>query len=485
MKTRSLLSLHTAVAAALLAWQPASATAQSSSPSELLEKGIYAEETKGDIDVAMTIYQQLIGEARANLSLAAQAQLRLGQCLLKKNRQTEAVAAFEKLIRDFPGEKELVAKAREYLPGELTLGPIPWVDGERLQMNLTLGGGLDIGALELRADLVDSGGKKAWRVGRRMATGGGGGQMLSTVEVDPATFQPSSSYWKMTILGAASGTFKTGEVEIRKEGEPDPKTVRSDKVVYDNEQVMHMLRLLPLEVGYKTTIPVLTTLGGGAILPIGVEVPKKVTVEAPAGTFECFEVVLSVGQSFWVSDDEHRYLVKFDAGGALAHLASISQRKAGSPTAFRDDDLGVIMTAPADWVFHVQRNEKKSPIVHMIDPTADAEHIGLHIKNTDSLPTAARQAPRAFADHDVQSLAKNVQDLKVRPNSWKNYNISGRPGIAFLADYIESGKPKVILSVYAIGAKNCENFTLACRPEKLDALTKSFDQIIASYRATK
>jgi hypothetical protein len=485
MKTRSLLSLHTAAAAALLAWQPVAAHAQSSSPSELLEKGIYTEETKGDIDVAMTIYQQLIGEAKANLSLAAQAQFRLAQCLLKKNRQAEAVAAFEKLIRDFPGETELIAKARQHLPGELTIGPIPWVDGERLQMNLTLGGGLDIGTLELRADRVESGGKPAWRVGRRMATGGGGGQMLSSVEVDHTTFQPISSYWKMTLLGAATGTYKPGEVEVRKEGEADARTVRPDKVVYDNEQVMHMLRLLPLEVGYKTNIPVLTTLGGGTVIPIGVEVPKKVTVEVPAGTFECFEVALSVAQTFWVSADEHRYLVKFDAGGALANLASISQRKPGDPIAFRDDTLGVMLTTPADWVIHVQKSEKKSPIVHLVDPNAEAEHIGLHLKVTDSLAAAVRQTPRAFADHEIQDFAKELQDFKVRPNSWRNYNISGRPGIAFLADYTESGKAKVLLSIYAIGAKNCENFTLACVPEKLDGLTRSFDQIIASYRATK
>src|SRR6476469_2808552 len=138
MKTKTPALLHAALAAALLASQPFEARAQSSSPSELLEKGIYAEETKGDIDVAMTIYQQLIGEAKANLSLAAQAQFRLAQCLLKKKREPEAVAAFQKLIHDFPEEKELIAKAREYIPGDLVLGPIPWVDGERLTLALTL-----------------------------------------------------------------------------------------------------------------------------------------------------------------------------------------------------------------------------------------------------------------------------------------------------------------------------------------------------------
>jgi tetratricopeptide (TPR) repeat protein len=77
----------------------------SQSASELLEKGIYAEETKGDIEGAISIYQKLVDESKANETLAAQAQFRLGLCLHKKKRVNEAMAAFEKLIRDLPNEK--------------------------------------------------------------------------------------------------------------------------------------------------------------------------------------------------------------------------------------------------------------------------------------------------------------------------------------------------------------------------------------------
>src|SRR5882724_13371918 len=95
------------------------------SPSELLEKGIYNQDTKGDLDSAIAIYQQVVAAAASNQSLAAQAQFRLGQCYLKKNRTADATAAFEKLIHDFPNETNLIAKARGHLPGGLTLGPVP------------------------------------------------------------------------------------------------------------------------------------------------------------------------------------------------------------------------------------------------------------------------------------------------------------------------------------------------------------------------
>src|SRR5436190_1382675 len=195
MKTKTLFhrSLATLVVAATLACHLPSALAASASPSELLEKGIYSEETKGDLDAAIAIYQQVVSEVKAGQALAAQAQFRLAQCYAKKNKTAEANAAFEKLIHDFPNEKDLVKKAVALLPAEPALGPVSWVDGERLQMVLKLAAGLEIGVMETRADIVERDGKKVWQVGRVM---GGGGRSISTVQADLETFRPLSSHWK-------------------------------------------------------------------------------------------------------------------------------------------------------------------------------------------------------------------------------------------------------------------------------------------------
>ncbi len=180
----------------------------SESPSELLEKGIYNQDTKGDLDSAIAIYQQVVAAASSNQTLAAQAQFRLGQCYLKKNRPADATAAFEKLIRDFPNEKALIAQAREYLPGKIALDPVPWVDGERMQLNIALASGMDIGTSEYRADLVAPvNGRQVWRVGCRMMAGP---QSVSSVDVDAETFRPLSSHWKHSLLGEVTATYKSG-----------------------------------------------------------------------------------------------------------------------------------------------------------------------------------------------------------------------------------------------------------------------------------
>jgi hypothetical protein len=394
------------------------------------------------------------------------------------------MAAFEKLIRDFPNEKELIVKAREYLPGDLSMGPIPWTDGERLQMTLSLPTGRDIGTMELRADLVEVDGRKVWRVGRRM---GGNGHMLSSVDVDPQTFQPLASYWKHTLLGTVSAVFKPGEVEMKREGSEETTKVSPDKVVFDNEEVMHLMRRLPLQVGYKTTLPVITTLGGGVVLPVGIEVPVKESIETPAGKYDCFKIVMNVGQTFWISDDAHRYLVKFEGGGAVSHLASISNRKAGSSVSFRDEARGVTLTAPADWVIHATNNSDKGKTdIHLLDPAANGDHISLSLHATDTLAASVRQSARAWAELEFrENLPESLKDVKVRADSWKTCNFAGRPGISCVADFTASGKPKVLFALYAPGPKTSENVMLACSPEFYDGIKKDVDQIIATYRIAK
>src|SRR5262252_2552424 len=91
--------------------------ADSASPSELLEKAVYSEETKGDLDTAVQLYQQVVEQGKDTQALAAQAQYRLGVCYYKKKDYAKANAAFEKLIKDYPEQKDLVASAQEYLSG--------------------------------------------------------------------------------------------------------------------------------------------------------------------------------------------------------------------------------------------------------------------------------------------------------------------------------------------------------------------------------
>jgi len=484
MKTTSslLTMLKAASLAAALAVLPLPIAAAGDPPSTLLEKGIYTEETKGDLDSAIKIYQQLVSEVKDSQSLAAQAQFRIAQCYLKKKQSPEATAAFEKLIQDFPNEKDLVAKARTHLPPALTLQPVMWEDGERQTQILYLMGGMEIGVLQLRADLVDSGGRKIWRVGRRMS---GGGECVSTVDVEPDSFNPLKCYWKHTLLGEITGVFKPDEVELTSPGKDEVTKIHPERPIYENEEGFHLIRRLPLKVGYKTTLPLLVALTNGTKMNIGLEVPKKEIIETPAGKFDCFKVQLNIAQTLWYADNARRDFVKFEGGGAIGLLASTVQHKAGEPVKFQDDELGISLTAPENWIFHRFKNpgKNKQVVIRAYDATADADDSGLRLFATDTLPEAQRKSSRVWAEAELADL-KTALGGEVRPDSWKELSVSGRPAVSFIVDY-KDAKPKVLYAVHSIGPKTSECFVIAGSPEKFDALKAALDGIIASYKTTK
>src|SRR5580765_4739776 len=89
------------------------------SPSELLEKGIYTEETKGELSAALDIYRQVLKEAGSDRALAAQAQLRLGLCELKLGNKPQAIFELEQLKDQFPDKDKLLAIIDEHMPSLL------------------------------------------------------------------------------------------------------------------------------------------------------------------------------------------------------------------------------------------------------------------------------------------------------------------------------------------------------------------------------
>lgn len=115
-----------------------SAPSWAQSLSGLLQKGIYTEETVGDLDAAIKIYEQVVAEAEANRSLVVQAHYRLAMCYEKKGQKQEAVAMLRKLIEQFPHETEVVAHASAKLRalGEPAAGVVVrqvWADAADLK----------------------------------------------------------------------------------------------------------------------------------------------------------------------------------------------------------------------------------------------------------------------------------------------------------------------------------------------------------------
>jgi tetratricopeptide (TPR) repeat protein len=452
--------------------------ARASSPSETLEKAIYTEETVGNIDEAIKLYEQVITEGKAARNAAAQAEYRLAQCLFKKNKPAEANAALEKLISAFPEEKELVAKARKQLPSELKLLPAPWQDHEADLINLKLGGGMDIGAYVYMIDSAKHEGKDAWRCTTRAFVSVNGAQSYSTVLAEKESLAPISSRWMHSLLGDVEAVYKPQAVELTDLLKNTNREIALDGPVFDNEEAAELFRRLPLAVGYKTTIPIMATLVGNKI-PLGLEVTGKETLEVPAGKFECFKVVLSIGQTFYISTDEHRYAVRFEAGGAIGELAHVYQLEPGKPLTF--DGRGFTLTLPERWFAYTPKPVKKDEGEKALILDRDgAATCWVSVK----IPKAQerRKTIKEWIDADIEEMKTTLKDLKMRADGVRERTIAGHPAFSVVADYTDGEKKMVMYAADVLGDKLDIEVAAMVAADKFEFFQKEFDKVIDSLQ---
>jgi tetratricopeptide (TPR) repeat protein len=97
------------VFAAILAIPALAQTPAQPTAAELLQKGIYAQETAGDLDGAIKIFRQIVDSHPQQRELGAQAQYRLGMALLAKGDTNSASQEIQRLGWDYPDFKDLVA----------------------------------------------------------------------------------------------------------------------------------------------------------------------------------------------------------------------------------------------------------------------------------------------------------------------------------------------------------------------------------------
>lgn len=78
---------------------------------DLFQKALVKERTEGNLREAVKLYQRIVEKHSSDRKLAAKALLQIGQCH-EKLGSAEARKAYEKLVRDFGDQSELVTEAR-------------------------------------------------------------------------------------------------------------------------------------------------------------------------------------------------------------------------------------------------------------------------------------------------------------------------------------------------------------------------------------
>ncbi len=94
--------------AILATWIPI-ASAQPQTAAEQLQKGVYTQQTVGDLDAAIQIYRQITTTNPGQNAIAAQAQFRIFQTLLQKGDLNGAQQEFQTLVLNYSDYRDLIA----------------------------------------------------------------------------------------------------------------------------------------------------------------------------------------------------------------------------------------------------------------------------------------------------------------------------------------------------------------------------------------
>lgn len=458
-----------ALLAAMLMAAPSLRAAQTGA--ELLQKGIYTQETVGDIDGAIRLYQQVIalgGEAREQ---TAQAQYRLGQCLLRKGSTSEATKAFEKLIADFPEQKELVTAARQQMPAGIKLIPPPWTEGEMTILTLKLPTGLPIGKW---VQTIEQSHGAAFVATTR--THAAGVNQFARVEADLVTLKPRSTYFRHTLLGEYRLAYNGAEVQTQATGK-EARTSRIGPLTFDNETALSIFRRLPLAEGYSAKLEFLSPLGGSPV-SIVAAVTALEDIETPAGKFSAFKVELQpIRQTFWISADARRYPVKMETNGVTGELEEVT-RIGAAPAVFHEPSQNVSVTIPSPWLVMKDLSSDGKPytVAAIFDPEARCQ-------------CALRAGPidgdlRTEIETTIQKRAQAIKNYIARPGSWRARQIGGQEALSVIIDLEANNAPHI---EYMTAIKQDKRLLVLTARIPRDLAEKStipaeFDSIVESAR---
>src|ERR1043165_6646545 len=92
-------------------------SASAQSVAERLQKGIYTQDTVGDVEAALTTFREILKMPSIPRRYAAQAQARIVRCLAEKGDANAASREFTVLTRDYAEFRDVVASAATALRG--------------------------------------------------------------------------------------------------------------------------------------------------------------------------------------------------------------------------------------------------------------------------------------------------------------------------------------------------------------------------------
>ena len=444
--------------------------------SDLLQSAIYTQETLGDLNSAIRIYQQILKSGTGQRLYAAQAQYRLGVCLLRTGDRAGATEALQAVIREYSDQPELVTRARESLPLGNELLRAPWSPTEVAEYRWTIPG-------------VPEG----WSISRI----GGVADLRSSLRIQMSVYAPRPFVTQVDIdrdtMRPLRGTYRSPSDPVTRFEFPNGQGPR-----YSYGELSYLLRRMPLAPGWSATIPVVTAPQHVAgELKAAVTRIEEVTVQA--GSFKCFRVQLSgkgrrqsvvgtdwpiseAGETLWYGTTGVRPLVKIESGGFRGELASLRTAEQIGTSSYRDPQVGYSFTVPAGWVVH-PRSSYSPPgtSVDLLDPESQVwVVVSGKSKKTDSSRIDAEL--EAGAADRLRQEKEQGQDSPFRGPTLTHGKVGGHAALSRIAYHTNNGRKSVGYLTWIQSENTRASILVQVDAADFERFRQRFQPILDSFR---
>lgn len=326
---------------------------------ERFEQALYKEDTLGDLEGALLLYQEVSSDESLARPIRAKALFRMAKCTLKRGRKQEAWGLFAHLITVYSDQKTLVEQATRIVPPEIleitiptrsegrSFMPEPWVHGELLIYRLQDTRG-NQGLLKLEVHKAIYEGRNAWHLQARANVGTYVGR--SSVYFEQQTLQPISSTMTLAGRGVLEAKFTNKKVifKVTHSEKTHRKETLLDQVRYPAGQAVAVIRSTPLSDNFEDKGHYfLEIIGQSFDLPL--KVTSREMLQTPLGNLECFRVETMLNQPIWRQTEAPYYIVKMFVAGDLYQLIGAYNQEKEAILPWTSEDGKLRINYPYGW----------------------------------------------------------------------------------------------------------------------------------------
>jgi hypothetical protein len=470
------------------------AGAQKTPSAGLLEQGIYAEETIGDLNQAIAIYSKIIQDEKARRPEVAQALFRLAICHSNLGQKSKANQLVRQLMEEYSDQTALIAEARKLAtPERIALSPAPWENGEVAFYDIKRSGGGKIGAAAFSATETLVNGVPAWKLSTYTSLLAAGLSDYTDTHVAKGDFAALSGTSVNGVLGQTriDIDYKKGGLHIDSlaKGMKTTNDIAINQPYYNDLQMHDLIRRLPLKSGYRTEF---TLFVQSSMLPLDarLEIKGLEKVSVPAGEFDGYRVEIKTYQqskpaqemTYWVSTRTDRQILKV-LNTAITHELTAVANRNSQPLAYQKQSLKMSLTAPQGWTpLEIEPLQPGHDLWLALIPDGGHSFALLAATQKAKATNDDKNARRVknVVESDFNALAAGLPGFKLRPESRTELTVSGASAQRFIADFEADGKPMVEYRTYILAPSGLFWFTFRSERDTFDEKQAEYDAIASS-----